>query len=80
MPLRTGAEAGGVANFGVVEGFKPLPGLPAPTVLAVDALDVVEALEPLDEPLEEPQPASAASAVQAIAVERPLLIGAPTLA
>jgi len=66
--------------LGVVVGFKPLPGLPAPIVLAVDAFDVVEALELLDEPLEEPQPASAASAVQAIAVKRPLLIGAPTLA
>ena len=71
MPLWTGAEDGGAAYFGVVLAFSPPP--------AVVAVEVLDELEPV-ELLEDPQPAASTSVAQAISVDRPLLIGAGTLA
>jgi hypothetical protein len=80
VPLWTGAEDGGEANFGVVLTFSPLPGLPAPIVFDCEELDVLAEPELLEELAEDPQPAASNSAAQKTNVGAALLIGERTLA
>jgi hypothetical protein len=75
IPLRIGAEGEGAAYFGVVLTFSP-----PLAVVGVDVLDGLEALELVEEPLEDPQPAASATAAQAISVHQASFIGAVTLA
>jgi hypothetical protein len=80
VPLWIGAEGGGVAYLGLVLTFSPLPVFPAPIVFCVDVLEELDALESLEELLDDPQPATSATATQAINVEEALLIEDRTLA
>jgi hypothetical protein len=87
MPLFTGADAGGDANFGVVVGFRP-PVVVDGVALLVDGVAVDAALVLLVgavagltvELLDDPQPAARISVAQATSVEVLLVIGAGTLA
>jgi len=80
IPLCTGADADGEANLGVVVAFSSPPAVPVAASVEEPEAGVELVAELLLELLEDAQPAAPSSAAQAISVDRPLLIGGPTLA
>ena len=80
IPLCTGAEAGGDPNLGVPAAFSPPVAFPVAVAPDGPEFGVELVTELLEELFDDPQPAASSRAAQAISVDRPLLIGATTLA
>jgi len=66
--------------LGVLVAFSPSVAVPVAAAPDGPESEVELVTELLEELLDDPQPAASSSAAQAISVDRPLLIGAPTLA